>query len=207
MFHRVRHSVEHSVERLFFHEWHANEAQLRHFVREAGYILSVDNLLQSFCVELARFSGGAAVAVYVADPGAGVFRRAGAVDDMAHSETLDIDDPLFLAMQAKRAHVAVDDTRSLLSYVDGFPFFHRGSLLGVVLIGTKPNGDIYRPDESAVMAWAAHQIGLDHQALMLVRLEQMAGKLSRQLATHDAELATWREQVAFMREAISAKGI
>jgi hypothetical protein len=41
----------------------------------------------------------------------------------------------------------------------------RGTLSGLIALGAKPTGDSYRPDEQEVLAFAAHQVGLDLHAL------------------------------------------
>ena len=48
---------------------------------------------------------------------------------------------------------------------------HRNELTGVVLVGQKPSGGGYRPDEIEVLANTAHQIGLDFHALKVEKLE------------------------------------
>ena len=45
------------------------------------------------------------------------------------------------------------------------PACHRGTLNGFVLLGAKPKGDGYRPDELEVLAFAVQQVGPDLHAL------------------------------------------
>jgi hypothetical protein len=51
----------------------------------------------------------------------------------------------------------------------------RGALSGLVALGPKPTGDPYRPDEQEVLAFAAHQVGLDLHAL---RIHALMAELS-----------------------------
>ena len=49
---------------------------------------------------------------------------------------------------------------------------HQAVLAGFVLLGPKPIGEDYRPDEIEVLGWATQQIGLDLQAIRVRALEQ-----------------------------------
>ena len=53
-----------------------------------------------------------------------------------------------------------------------FPQFHRGELLGFVWIGSKSDGENWRPDEESVLSFAVQQIGLDRYALEVSRLSK-----------------------------------
>ena len=64
LFNRIHHRVEHAIERLFFHKWQVNEAALKRFVVAAGHMEQPEALAGHFTTELARFTGGAAVALY-----------------------------------------------------------------------------------------------------------------------------------------------
>jgi hypothetical protein len=59
---------------------------------------------------------------------------------------------------------------------------HRGALHGFVLLGPKPSGDDYRPDEIAVLGFAAHQIGLDLHALQIERLASAVEGQAKRIA-------------------------
>jgi len=66
---------------------------------------------------------------------------------------------------------------------------HQAALAGFVLLGPKPTGEDYRPDEMDVLSWATQQVGLDLQAirvreleLSLVKLEARNANLSEVLA-------------------------
>ena len=54
---------------------------------------------------------------------------------------------------------------------------HQAALAGFILLGPKPTGEDYRPDEVEIMAWATQQIGLDMQAIRMRDLEQTVVKL------------------------------
>ena len=165
VFHRVRDFVEGLIEKLFFSAWHHNEAQLRRFVKQAAFIGKAEALRAAFLAELKRFSGGADVALYLAD---------GA--DFASDKTrIDGDDAAVVAMKADHAPVEAADHLDL-------PMIHRAELTGFIRLGLKPSGDSYRPDEREVLSYAAHQIGLDLHALRVEALEAKVATLDAQLA-------------------------
>ncbi len=154
LFHRVRDFVEGFIEKLFFRRWHDNEARLRAFVRRASFITSFDALTAAFTAELERFSGGAPVALLLAEGesfGHGKKRTGG-------------NDPAVVAMKADRAPVEAAGQLYL-------PMIHRAELTGFVRLGAKPSEEAYRPDERDVLAWAVVQIGLDLHAIRVERLE------------------------------------
>jgi len=70
----------------------------------------------------------------------------------------------------------VDEQHTLHTGALALAIRHRGELDGFVLLGEKPNGDEYRPDEVAVLGHVAHEIGLDLHALRneLLRAELAA---------------------------------
>lgn len=69
------------------------------------------------------------------------------------------------------------------------PMFHRADLIGLVLIGAKPNTDTYRPDEEEVLAFAVHRIGLDLDALRIEALERETDALRQHVKVLEAREA------------------
>ncbi len=179
-FHRLRDFVEELVEGVFFRQWHHNEAELRRFVRQASFVTKPQALRDGFLAELSRFTGGAEVALFQAE---GANFSDGNFSDRRH---IDADDPAVIAMKADHAAVESADHLDL-------PMIHRGELTGFVRLHAKPSGDSYRPDEREVLAWAAHQIGLDLHALRVEALESetrsQQGEI-RELAARNADLLT-----------------
>ena len=73
------------------------------------------------------------------------------------------------------------------------PMRHRGELAGVMLMAGKPSGDPYRPDEQELLGWAAHQVGLDLQALETEQLQGDVSRLKQEGASLTAQLELVRE--------------
>ncbi len=163
LFHRIHHAVEQVIERLFFHKWQLNEAALRRFVRAAAHVEKPGALGANFAAELARFTGGARVAIHARTPEGAYASDAG--------EPVVADDPALAAMRAEQAAVVPGELGSPIDAALALPMMHQAALAGFVLLGPKPTGEDYRPDEIEVLAWAAHQVGLDLQAIRVRALE------------------------------------
>ena len=181
-FHRVRDFVEHHMEALFFRRWRENEQVLRQFVREARFILRTDALRVATLAEFKRFSGGAAVALYL--EGDGAFTTEG--DAAPFPAALDADDPLLVALRARNKPLDPrEHARSRLTAALVLPMHDRDRLTGAVVLGTRADGANYRPDEIELLGWAAQQVGLDLHAIAARTLQQKVTELelgNRQLA-------------------------
>ncbi len=174
VFHRVRDIVEKLIESVFFRAWHHNEAQLRRFVAQASFFTQGAPLMTAFVAELKRFSGGADCAVYQQEDGGGLARIAGSLKGAP--KHIDGNDPVMVEARAERRRIDLDGAG--LPGVLALPMVHRAEVFGIVLIGHKPGGDDYRPDEKDLLAWAAHQIGLDLHALQVEALQARVSNLT-----------------------------
>jgi hypothetical protein len=129
---------------------------------------------------LGQFAQGANCVLYLRDGSS--FRRAegSAADAPA---IIDGDDPIAVALRAdpkpaalKRAGVSVNMALML-------PMLQRTQLEGFFALGPKPSGDSYRPDEIALLGWAAQQIYLGLTALRIAKMEQDIAALRADVAT------------------------
>jgi hypothetical protein len=184
-FHRLRHSVEHWMERIFFGTWHRNEDALRQFVGRAAHITSPQVLLREFGAELKRFSGGAECIIFLHDGNGNYASAAGSEHAI---KSLDVDDPICVRLRAHPAPLVVGELQCAGRAELALPMSHRSDLQGIVLMGMKATGESYRPDELAVLGFAAHQIGLDHHALKVE-------KYARDNARQQVQIAELREMV------------
>jgi hypothetical protein len=188
-FHRLRHWGEQLIERLFFHAWHQKEQALRKFVKEAPFITRAEALLTAFTAALERFTGGAPLALYRRTP-KGHYESVTSTLAAAPAR-VDTDDPLVVSLRTSQSVTHPTDTHSSLPGELALPSVHHGELDGFVLMGPKPNGETYRPDEIGVLGHAAHQVGLDFRALRMEQLESEVAALStrvRDLQAHNADL-------------------
>lgn len=178
-FHRVRDFVEEHLEAFFFRSWHRNEAALKRFVADAAHVKRPEALKAALIAELRRFTGGTAVALYLPEGAAAFARRGG---DAALPAALDVDDPVLVRLRATGQRLDPSDLGSPLPVALALPMFHRAELIGVVLVGVKPGGEHYRPDEAAALADAVHRVGLDLDALRIDAIEAETVSLRQQLA-------------------------
>ena len=180
VFHRVRNFANHLIENLFFNRWRDNEQALRSSVTEGAFIGKRTALLKAMGQALVRFTGGAEVAIYLCQ-GVDFVRVEGHLSEIA--PRLDGDQSYLVTLRA---------TRKLLELPSGtlaLPMIQRARLSGVLLLGLKPGGVRYRPDEREVLAWSAQQIAIDLHALHVE-------DLSTEVTALQAEVHTLRSVLA-----------
>lgn len=183
-FHRLRDWVEQHVERLLFSKWHKNEAMLRRFIGASDHFGSGAALQKAFVAELARFTAGAAAALYLRAGDGGFALAAGKLGKAARRFA--DDDRALALMRAEREPVDLTRAHSSLPGSLALPMLDQGALLGFVLLGPKPDGAPYRPDELAVLGWAAQQVGFAAQAQHVRQLEETIAELRAQLGARAA---------------------
>jgi hypothetical protein len=180
-FHRVRDWFEHHVSRLFFARWQQAEAELKRFVASAGHFEQAPALCRGFEAALTKFAAAEA-AVYLRDSGGTYRLQCGGFG--GSSAAFADDDPAFALMRAERSPLDLTRLDATLPGALALPMLDVGTLTGFVLLGARADGAHYRPDEVDNLGWAAHQVGLDLQALHARELE--------------AENASLREKVAWL---------
>lgn len=173
VFHKVRDWVEKGVETLFFRQWRNRETELRRFVRQAAFVTRPEALRAATIEAFARFSDGAAVARYRRE-GEVYGRAEGEVPGLADS--LDPDTPALVRMRAELAP-AEEDLPAGAALI--LPLVQRKDLTGFIVLGPKPSGELYRPDEREILVDSAARIGLDLHALRVEALEAEGRKQRR----------------------------
>ena len=186
-FHRVRDAVEHGIEGLFFRRWQMAEQRLRRFVRDAAFITRSDTLTHGFVEALGRFTDGAEAVLYLIDEGGGVRRVDGAASGVG--ETIDLDDPALVAIRAEPKAMLLEDTGTSLPFRLIAPMVNRNQVIGVALLGAKPDDTDYRPDEIELIDWATRQVGLDLHALKVERLEASEADLRKTVGVLERALS------------------
>lgn len=173
VFHRVRDWVEKGVEALFFRSWRDNDARLSRFLKDAAYVTRAEALTQAALAEFARYTGGAPIGVYGVD-GDGSARLQSGHGLPARVEA---DHAVMVRLRADREALH-DDLPETLGAVLVLPMILRTEVRGFILIGAKPSGEDYRPDEREALSAAAHRIGMDLHALEIDRLEAEVNRLA-----------------------------
>ena len=179
MFHRVRDVVEHGVEAVLFRRWHHAEKELRRYVREAAFVRSPETLTRTFAQALSAFVDGAPAAIYLIGED-GQPRRAESAGGHVGPDVIDVDDPTLVTLRAdlKPLSIASEPSDTLAA-----PMVNRNEVIGMVLVGPKPDGLDFRPDEIELIGWATRQVGLDLRALEIERLTAKNTDLIRENET------------------------
>jgi len=196
-FHRIRHVFDHWLERLFFHRWHANEERLRHFVRHAAHITTQPALLAATREELQRFSGGAHCAIYLRQADG----HYGDALDAVH--TMDANDRLCIALRAEQTALLMDEQHPAHAGQLALPMLHGRELDGYALLGCKPDGEQYRPDEIAVLNFAMHEIGLALYALRNEMLMEELQRRTQRMAQDAIRLEEQQRSIAHLQQALT----
>jgi hypothetical protein len=176
-FHRVRAVVEHVIERLFFRRWQKAEAAFREFVREAAFFTKAPALTQAFVQALNAYAEGTSAAVYLAE-GRSYARAAGDVPGVAAPLAADLS--LLVSLRADPKPVQVHDDALKAALIA--PMVKRNEVIGLAILGPKPSGYDYRPDEVELIGWATRQVGLDLHALKVEGLEADKADLRRKVS-------------------------
>ncbi|HSG55076.1 MAG TPA: hypothetical protein VLA45_06440, partial [Paracoccaceae bacterium] len=134
-------------------------------------MIAVNALALLVSMLIGCFNGGAANALYVRTAQGDYARIAG--DLPGNPVRVDADDPVLATMRAERGQVIPAEVGSTLVAHHAFPMLNQATLAGFVVLGGKPTGEDYRPDEIELLEWASHQVGLDGQAIRARELEQL----------------------------------
>ena len=174
-FHRVRDATEHVIEALFFRRWHRQEAELKRFLREAPFITRPEALARSAVEAIERFAGAGA-AIYLRGEDSDLRRIEG---DLGGPAVIDADHPALVAVRTDPRPLELDAGSGLSAGLIA-PMLNRKDVTGAVLIGAKPEGGVWRPDELALIGQAAVQIGQDLNVLEVERLDRLAAELKKE---------------------------
>jgi hypothetical protein len=106
---------------------------------------------------------------------------------------------LLALMRAERRPVRTAETPTTFPGTLALPMLDHGKLTGFVLLDRKRDGTDYRPDEIEALGWAAHQVGLDLQAMHASELEAEVSGLKADLtvlARTNAQVSVERDRLA-----------
>jgi hypothetical protein len=188
VFHRIKHTFEHWIEKLFFRSWHDNEAKLRRFVHEAAYISHVDALWEQSQRAVAEYTKADCIVLLPAASG-------GFADKLMRLH-LGENTKIPLALQADRKRIVVDEERLVPPGSLAAPVFLRESLQAIVLVQARENGVPFRPDEIEAVSRAVNEIGHDYLALRLNGMEKREFEHEQKLKLRDFECSLLRAQIA-----------
>ncbi|MES2151173.1 MAG: hypothetical protein V4508_15440 [Pseudomonadota bacterium] len=171
-FHRIQHWISHQIDHVFFHQWYAAAEKLRQFMKRAPHISDPAQLQ-------AKFIG--AIEAYSSAEGAAMFQ----IDELADCKlllstlpglpaVLELDHEVLISLRTARKFVYLGDCGQALPGELAFPIITRGSMSGLVVVGAKPGGQPYRPDELALLDSCVGQVGLDLEGLRVAEMQRRA---------------------------------
>ena len=158
--------IEHRVERIFFHKQRLAIASLRGFAAEAPFIEQQSRLLDTAVQRLHPHCDAAAV--YERAPSGYLLR---ASRGRAWPQSVDIDDPAFVSLRARRLEVDLHGLGSAMGADSvAFPMTVGEALSGAVVCRPRA-GEQFAPDVRAALAEAAHSLGA---CLYILRYREQA---------------------------------
>jgi hypothetical protein len=178
--------VERAVDRFFFADWVQREAALQAFGEHAELAVEPATLHAGGVAAIDDFSGRAGCALYLADDDGG-YRLAHATLVGAPAQVSGEDEAL-LALRAHDVCHAPARHSALACGALALPLQHRRQLTGFVLLGPRPDGAPFRPDQQAALLAAARRLAANLHALQV-------GQLQRRLAQAEAAAATLHSQL------------
>ncbi len=157
LFHQAQRWIEAAIDRLFFWREHQARAQLRDFVRDAGFIESTDILATRTVNALAQRLDAPGAALY--EWRGTLIERTAQTGTQPYPPTLDPDDPALVRLRATRAPLDLHGLNSSLD-TDGMalPLALRGRLFGVIACRPRTAGK-YAQSEMDELGRAAHDTG------------------------------------------------
>ena len=166
------------VDQVLFRKRHEDEAAMRRFAHEAGFITDRATLLER-AASTVKTSTGADASILV-------------LDDSLRS-SVDENDPALVALRAWHKPVDLEEfPGSALHGQFAFPMVARGELVGALLCGTKQDSEVYAPDEAEALQLLADGVG---SALSLLYQAQRGSNEAL-----SAEIAELRAAIRDLRE-------
>jgi len=183
--------LEHRVERIFFRKQRLAIATLRSFAAECAFIEQQSRLLETAIERLHHCCD--AVAIY--ERALAGYQLRGS-KGRAWPEAVDVDDPAFVSLRARRQEV---DLHGLASAVGSdsvaFPMVV-GEMLSGAIVCRPPAGEQFAPDIRAALAEAAHNVGA---SLYILRYREQA-RLVADIATGRIDESGARRRAIAMLE-------
>ena len=166
----VHRRIEHRIERLFFRRQRLAIAAIRSFAAECAFVEQEDRLLQMVVERLAPHCAG--VAVYERGRSGYVLR---ASRGRASPETLDVDDPAFVSLRARRREIELHSLESGAGPEGlALPMSVGERLTGAVICHPR-DGEQFAPDVRAALVEAARNLGM---SLYVLRYREQARLLA-----------------------------
>lgn len=163
-FNALHRYVEGAIERALFRSKHDAANALRRLAEEVPFMESSDALLARTVDETRAVLGAAAVLVYERIDG--VYRLSAMSGAGSAPGAISIDDIAFVRLRKTRGPLELADAVGSLGS-DGaiFPFLIRAALTGALVCRRRASGEAFAPDEMALLAGVAHEVGAEISAI------------------------------------------
>ncbi|MBK7331672.1 MAG: hypothetical protein IPI87_04455 [Betaproteobacteria bacterium] len=171
---KVKPRAEWLIDRLFFRDWVAREADLASFTADARGFTEASSLAAALVSAIDRFTARAGATLYVRASD-GRFERQqspSAGPQTAAPSVLDADEPLAVALRAGRSVARCDEVHSTLPSEMAMVLSRQRELEAFILIGRRHDGSVLRSDEVAALRATLHSVGVERQALRWESLQR-----------------------------------
>ncbi|MHB1544470.1 MAG: hypothetical protein ACYCS1_09525 [Gammaproteobacteria bacterium] len=157
LFHQLHRRIESLVDRLIFRNEHRSREVLRAFVRDAGFIGSLEVLTERIARAFGTHAGGQGAALY--EPSGSGWQRTNAHGPSLFPDRVETDDSGVVRLRATLTPLDLHGMGSVLGS-DGLalPLALRGGLFAILLIGPRPAGR-YAQSEIERLEILAHEVG------------------------------------------------
>ena len=174
-FPKVKPKAEWLIDRMFFREWVARDADLARFAADARGFTDATSLATALVGAIDRFTAGAGAALYVRAAAGHFERQPGPMTDARRMDAppvLDPDEPLAVALRAGRSVSRCEDVHSALPCEMAIVLSRPRDLDAFILIGRPRDGSVLRSDEVTALRGALQSVGIEWQALRWEALQR-----------------------------------
>ena len=174
---RMRGRVDRAVGDVFFRERRRAEEALRTFSTECAYIGNPTVLTERTLEVLSKYALVDSAIYLLGD--AGEYRVACAT--IPAPAAIDADDPLLVAMRARRRTIEIDDSAAgtTVPGIVAFPMLLGGALTGFLCCGPRANGEAFDPDERLLIETLTTSVAAALSALETAELKRTLATLTR----------------------------
>ncbi|MBV8163016.1 MAG: hypothetical protein JOZ91_01985 [Candidatus Eremiobacteraeota bacterium] len=191
-FNALHKRVETALERTLFRRKYEAAVALQQLVEEAAFTENVDALVRRTTAEVPRAIGATGAALYERRDSHYALVGETGINNLPSA--VDIDDLAFVRLRARLSQVDLADVTSALGGdAIAFALGVRGQLEGALVLGRRPSGESYSPDEIRMLRGTAHEIAAELHAIRArERAELLSAVMSGSIdvATAKAKLAS-----------------
>ena len=172
---KVKPRAEWLIDRLFFRDWVAREADLARFAADARGFTEASSLATALVGAVDRFTVRPGATLYVRTGDGRFERQQGSTEgapQTAAPDVLDADEPVAVALRAGRSVSRCEEVHSALPGELAVVLSRPRELDAFVLIGRARDGSVLRSDEVAALRVALQTVGTEWQALRWEALQR-----------------------------------